>query len=228
MSDASFDLALALECVDPSWTPLFDSQRHELETLFVELEKRRAVESLAPVVTNIFRVFETPLEDLRVLILGQDPYPTPGIAIGRAFAVDSTVSMPASLRNIEKELHRSFTTDFSLDPTLQSWVDQGVFLLNTALTIDTSQSQFGHFDLWESFTQATLNFISQNSSDLVWLLWGKEAAKYASFADSSLTIKTSHPSPLSAYRGFSGSDIFVECNAKLVDNGYLAIEWLTR
>jgi uracil-DNA glycosylase len=226
MSGASSNLSQALSCVDSSWSPLFEDQLEHLNSLFANLDTQLEIGSLAPPIESVFRVFETPVHEIRVLILGQDPYPTPDVATGRAFATCGGTKPPASFRNIEVELQTSLVSDRKLDSTLETWADQGVFLLNTALTIDLSQPRKGHFRFWEMFTIATLDFISQNSPQHVWLLWGTKAGAYEQYAGHNIVLKTTHPSPLSAYRGFSGSNIFVSCNEELQQLGLKPIDWL--
>lgn len=226
MSDASFDLEQALQCVDSSWNSFFASQAPELNMIFDTLRNMESPVQLTPGALDVFRAFEISARDVRVVVLGQDPYPTPGLAIGRAFAISHDAKMPASLKNIEKELQRSLGTNSPLDQTLRSWSEQGVFLLNTALTLNLSTKNQGHFAVWDRFICAALKFLSAQPQTQVWMLWGSKAAKYAEFAGAHEVLTTSHPSPLSSYRGFSGSDIFVKCNTILQNLGSQPIRWL--
>ncbi|MEY3278310.1 MAG: hypothetical protein RLZZ426_796 [Actinomycetota bacterium] len=228
MSDASSNLAVAKSAVHPEWLPFFSLHESLLLQIFESLSSKFSVEVITPTLPNIFRAFELPVSQIRVVIVGQDPYPTPGVAIGRAFAVSDLSPMPPSLRNIQIELQRELSCDLTLDKTLQQWAEQGVFLLNTSLTFDVSKQNVGHFHLWEAFTREVLMHISQTASPHVWMLWGNNAQELQRQAGSVAVLKTSHPSPLSAYRGFLGSNIFIECNEKLRQLNLPEIEWLKK
>ena len=171
----------------------------------------------------IFKAFEIPIESIKVVILGQDPYPTPEHAMGLAFSVPSDVKkFPPTLKNIFKELSENvgvITSTGNLYP-LQN---RGVFLLNRVLTTTPHLSQ-AHANIgWEIFTEAVVKFLSQRP--VVFILWGKSAQELAPLIDTSKLIIGVHPSPLSAYRGFFGSKPFSEANAKLIKLGVSAIDW---
>jgi uracil-DNA glycosylase len=171
----------------------------------------------------IFKAFEIPIESIKVVILGQDPYPTPEHAMGLAFSVPSDVKkFPPTLKNIFKELSEDvgvITSTGNLYP-LQN---RGVFLLNRVLTTTPHLSQ-AHANIgWEIFTEAVIKFLSQRP--VVFILWGKSAQELAPLIDTSKLIIGVHPSPLSAYRGFFGSKPFSEANAKLIKLGVSAIDW---
>jgi uracil-DNA glycosylase len=164
---------------DSSWHPIINLLYQEpLKTLS---EKILPNISYQPEAKNIFRIFSMPVTDIKVVILGQDPYPTPGNAIGRAFAVSEFRNMPVSLRNIEKEIFNSVgnNLDFTGDrhwKTLQSWEDQGVFLLNSALTVETGKAG-SHLKYWKDFTFRVISHIS-TTNPCIWILWGKKAQAF--------------------------------------------------
>lgn len=171
----------------------------------------------------IFKAFEIPIESIKVVILGQDPYPTPEHAMGLAFSVPSGVKKyPPTLKNIFKELFE----DVGVSPSngnLSLLQNRGVFLLNRVLTTTPHLSQ-AHANIgWGIFTQAVVKFLSQRP--VVFILWGKSAQELAPLIDTSKLIVGVHPSPLSAYRGFFGSKPFSETNAKLAKLGVSAIDW---
>jgi uracil-DNA glycosylase len=163
-----------------------------------------------------------------VVILGQDPYHGPGQAMGLSFSVPPGVAIPPSLRNIFKEV----CSDLSCGGTpangdLTPWADQGVLLLNSVLTVspDKPASHAGHG--WERFTDKAIQILAEQRHDLVFMLWGAYAQRKAEMIDSEkhLLIKSSHPSPLSASRGFLGSRPFTRANAWMVENGEETVDW---
>ncbi len=169
----------------------------------------------------------TPLEQVKVVILGQDPYPTPGHAHGLCFSVLPDVRpIPKSLTNIYKELK----DDLGISNThgnLQSWANQGVLLLNSVLTVVAGQANAHQGKGWEAFTDKIISVVNEQPQPVVFVLWGAYAQKKGTFIDSSrhLIIRSSHPSPLSAYRGFSGSKPFSKINAFLEENALTPIDW---
>ncbi|HED33329.1 MAG TPA: uracil-DNA glycosylase [Gammaproteobacteria bacterium] len=169
----------------------------------------------------------TPLEQVKVVILGQDPYPTPGHAHGLCFSVLPDVRpIPKSLINIYKELKE----DLGISNThgnLQNWADQGVLLLNSVLTVVSGQANAHQGKGWEIFTDKVISVVNQQPQPVVFVLWGAYAQKKGAFIDSNrhLIIRSSHPSPLSAYRGFSGSKPFSKINAFLKKNALTPIDW---
>ena len=171
----------------------------------------------------IFKAFEIPIESIKVVILGQDPYPTPEHAMGLAFSVPSDVKkFPPTLKNIFKEL----SEDVGVIPStgnLSLLQNRGVFLLNRVLTTTPHLSQAHAIIGWEIFTEAVIKFLSQRP--VVFILWGKSARELAPLIPAENLIIGVHPSPLSAYRGFFGSKPFSEANAKLIKLGVSAIDW---
>lgn len=177
-------------------------------------------------VFNAFRATE--FDKVKVVILGQDPYHGPGQAHGLAFSVRPDISLPPSLINIYKELADDIP-NFRMPQhgCLQHWADQGVFLLNTVLTVRAHQAH-SHATLgWETFTDAVIRALATHRQHLVFILWGSHAQKKGAFIDRNrhLVITSPHPSPLSAYRGFFGSRPFSRTNQYLAEHGIAPIDW---
>ena len=178
--------------------------------------------------SNIFNAFnKTPLDKVKVVILGQDPYHGPNQAHGLSFSVQKGIPFPPSLQNIFKELQRDTGTSYPSHGDLSSWAQQGVFLLNASLTVRAaepmSHSQIG----WAIFTDAVIRTISKGCPKVVFMLWGKFAQEKQTLIDSSkhLILKAPHPSPLSAHQGFVGCGHFSDCNHFLAKNGIDPINW---
>ncbi len=169
----------------------------------------------------------TPLDKVRVVILGQDPYHGEGQAHGLCFSVPKGVRPPPSLVNIFKEMG----TDLGLSPPghgcLESWASQGVLLLNSVLTVESAQAASHQGKGWERFTDAIIRKVNEKDRPVIFILWGSYAQKKAAFVDTSrhLVLKSVHPSPLSAYNGFFGSRPFSQANTFLETHGQPPIEW---
>ena len=199
------------------------------ETLQPFLDQEYATHTVYPVRENIFRALElTPLSDVKAVILGQDPYHEPGQAQGLAFSVPEGTPLPPSLRNIYEELDAEFGCGIPKSGNLESWARQGVLLLNTVLTVRAHEanSHAGHG--WETFTDAVLMELNRQNRPIVFLLWGGHARKKAALLDNPghLILKTSHPSPLSVYRGFRGCGHFRACNEFLIANDLDPVRWV--
>ena len=182
-------------------------------------------EDTIPNISNIFRAFEIPIAQIKVVIIGQDPYPNPEHAMGLSFSVPREVSkLPPTLRNIFKELETDLgITNESGD--LSPWHEQGVFLLNRVLTTKSGISQ-GHKDLgWQEFTNEVIKVLADKK--IVFILWGESAGELAKYIDPAKTIRSPHPSPLSSYRGFFGSKPFSKANELLINFGFSEIDWRT-
>ena len=193
---------------------------------FVDGERRRHVVLPAPEQT--FRALElTAPEHARVLILGQDPYPTPGHAHGLAFSVPSGVRPPASLRNIFTELQTDLGVPAPVTGCLEPWARQGVLLLNTALTVRAGASNSHAGRGWERLTDAVIRVLADKRTRVVFVLWGAHAQRKAALVDGGrhAILTAPHPSPLSAHRGFFGSRPFSRINAELVAGGQAPIDW---
>ena len=179
---------------------------------------------VAPPYENILAAYQIPPSKIRVAIFGQDPYPTPGYAHGLAFSVTSTTQpLPASLRNIFKELESDCGVKPASNGNLQRWVDQGVFLLNQILTTRPTQSLAHENFGWQEFTAASAKVVGESGA--IGIFWGSKAQHLAQYFDPELSIYSPHPSPLSAYRGFFGSKPFSQANEKLLQKGLPAISW---
>ncbi len=170
---------------------------------------------------------QTPLKSVKVLILGQDPYHNDGQAHGLAFSVQKNVPIPPSLVNIYQELKADMGCSIPTHGNLIKWTEQGVLLLNTVLTV-RAHSAHSHRNIgWETFTDAVIAAVNQIDRPVVILLWGKPAQRKRVLLDNPkhLILETSHPSPLSAYRGFSGCRHFSKTNQFLVEHGVTPIDW---
>lgn len=189
------------------------------EQVFVGLE-------IFPKSEDIFRAFSFfPFSDLRVVIIGQDPYINSGEANGMCFSVNTGCKMPPSLRNVFKELQRCYGK-VRTDTDLTDWARQGVLLLNTALTVREHKSA-SHSKIWRSFTNDLIEYIGKKSQGVVFMLWGLHAQSYKDKIDhnKNLVLQHSHPSPL-ARVPFTGNNHFVLCNNYLTSCGYRSIEWV--
>lgn len=179
-----------------------------------------------PPPTRVLRALATPMAEVKVLIVGQDPYPTPGHSVGLAFAVDrKTRPLPRSLTNIYKELN----TDLGIPPAahgdLSAWAGQGVLLLNRVLTVAPGAAGSHRRRGWEEVTEAVITALAARRKPLVSVLWGKDAQRLAPLLEGTAVIESAHPSPLSASRGFFGSRPFSRTNDLLTAQGALPVDW---
>ena len=196
----------------------------EYRPLVNKIDSRIDKNDVTPGYGDIFAAYQLPPSQIKVAIFGQDPYPTPGYAHGLAFSVSpSTQPLPASLRNIFKELESDCGVKVASNGDLHRWGNQGVFLLNQVLTTKPKQS-LAHEDFgWQEFTQATAQVVGESGA--IGIFWGSKAQKFAQYFDPALSISSPHPSPLSAYRGFFGSAPFSKTNAILRAQGKSEINW---
>ena len=206
-----------------SWEEIFNNypKIDELNNMIKEIDEQRLTKTIYPPKEQVFRVFDLPLEDIKVVILGQDPYHNPDQACGLSFSVNDGVPLPKSLINIYKELHDDLGIKPAKTGNLESWFKQGVFLLNAVLTVEKN-SPASHSKLgWENFTDYIIENISEKNENVVFVLWGTYARSKNKLIDSSKhkIIESAHPSPLSAYRGFFGSKVFSQINSYLAENG---------
>ena len=205
-----------------SWEEIFNNypKIDELNNMIKEIDEQRLTKTIYPPKEQVFRVFDLPLKDIKVVILGQDPYHNPGQACGLSFSVNDGVPLPKSLINIYKELHDDLGIKPAKTGNLESWFKQGVFLLNAVLTVEknspASHSKMG----WENFTDYIIENISEKNENVVFVLWGTYARSKNKLIDPSKhkIIESAHPSPLSAYRGFFGSKVFSQINSYLAEN----------
>ena len=205
-----------------SWEEIFNNypKIDELNNMIKEIDEQRLTRTIYPPKEQVFRVFDLPLKDIKVVILGQDPYHNPDQACGLSFSVNDGVPLPKSLINIYKELHDDLGIKPAKTGNLESWFKQGVFLLNAVLTVEknspASHSKIG----WENFTDYIIENISEKNENVVFVLWGAYARSKNKLIDPSKhkIIESAHPSPLSAYRGFFGSKVFSQINNYLAEN----------
>jgi uracil-DNA glycosylase len=195
-------------------------------TEFVKKEYQEQV--IYPKGKEIFNAFgHCPIENLKVVILGQDPYHGPGQAHGLSFSVREGVAFPPSLLNIFKEINRDLDQSMPSNGDLTRWADQGVLLLNATLTVRAHQAGSHQQKGWELFTDAVIQQIAKEKNNVVFMLWGAYAQKKAEFISDNnhLKLKAPHPSPLSAHRGFLGCGHFSKANEYLREKGLEEIRW---
>lgn len=211
------------EALDPEF------QKPYWADLCQKLETEAATESVFPPAEDVFAALKhTPLNNVRVVVIGQDPYHGAGQAHGLCFSVRPGVKIPPSLTNIYKELSTEFETETPSDGNLLHWADQGVLMLNNVLTVRAhsagSHSGWG----WEQFTDAIVSFVNNRLEGVVFLLWGSKARSKCSGIDTEKhhVLCSPHPSPLSAYRGFFGNGHFKETNRLLEQRGTTPIDWI--
>ena len=192
------------------------------------LDEEEKSQTILPPKQARFNAYDlTPFDDVKVIILGQDPYHGVDQAHGLSFSVEGDQTLPPSLKNIYKELVDDIGCTMPQSGDLTSWAKQGVFLLNAVLSVRNSQAGSHRLQGWELFTDATIKLLSDEREHLVFVLWGKPAQQKEKIIDASkhLVLKAPHPSPLSSYRGFFGSKPFSKSNAYLQGHGITPIEW---
>ena len=204
----------------------FSKSYFEELTSFVRGEYDSGV--VYPAGRNIFRAFDCcPFDNIKVVIIGQDPYHGPGQANGLCFSVGEGVPFPPSLRNILQEVHADVGAPIPSSGELERWAEQGVLLLNAVLTVRAHEAASHAGRGWERFTDAVVKAIAERKEGVVYMLWGSYAQKKGAIADPSknLILKAVHPSPLSAYRGFFGCKHFSAANDYLASVGKTPIRW---
>ena len=212
-----------------SWKDFLDSEfdKPYFKELagFLHSEYERKV--IFPPKKLVFSAFTTDLFKVKVVILGQDPYHTPGAAEGLAFSVPSSQPMPPSLINIYKEIDADIGHHANPSGSLRGWQEQGVLLLNTVLTVEAHKAGSHRGKGWEIFTTAVIEHLNRERDGLVFMLWGRDARNKKSLIDSSrhLILEAAHPSPLSAHNGFFGCKHFSKCNQYLETHGKEPILW---
>ena len=211
------------------WQEIFHNikEQHDFSEMEAFLEEAYQNTTVYPARENVYQAFDlTPLDNVKVVILGQDPYHGPNQAHGLAFSVQPDAKFPPSLRNIYKELESDIGCKRT-SPHLQDWAKEGVLLLNTVLTVEAHKAHSHKNIGWEIFTNEIINSISRELEDVVFILWGKPAQEKIKLIDTERhhIIKSVHPSPLSAHRGFFGSKPFSETNQFLKSKGKEPINW---
>lgn len=208
---------LSGEFKKPYYKKLYETVKHEYET-----------REIFPAPDDIFNAFAfTPLEKVKVVILGQDPYHNNGQAHGLSFSVKPDIDIPPSLVNIYQELHDDLGCYIPNNGYLEKWAKQGVLMLNTVLTVRAHQANSHQGKGWEQFTDAVIEAVNAQDRPIVFLLWGRPAQQKASMLTNPrhLILKAPHPSPLSAYRGFFGCRHFSQTNEFLKAHGVEPIDW---
>lgn len=219
-----------VEPLDPGWERALASQQEQFARVREELTRRRSAgEQILPPAQDVLRAFRQPFDAVKVLIIGQDPYPTPGHAMGMSFAVAPEVRpIPRSLRNIFTELHDDLGVPVSAHGDLRPWARQGVLMLNRVLTV-TAGAPASHRGIgWEQITETAVRALVERGTPLVSVLWGADARRLAPLLDAgdhTRVLTSPHPSPLSASRGFFGSAPFSRANAALEELGASPVEW---
>lgn len=216
--------------LESSWKKLlqeeFDKPYFKALSEYVHKEYKNG--AVYPPAKLIFNALDSlPIDKVKVVILGQDPYHGPGQAHGLSFSVPDGISLPPSLQNIYKELQSDLGVSRSSSGNLESWVNEGVLLLNATLTVRAHQAGSHQNKGWEQFTDAIIHQLAESKENLVFILWGAYAQRKGAFINTTkhLVIKSAHPSPLSAYNGFFGSRPFSKTNEYLVAHGAKPISW---
>ncbi len=216
--------------IHPSWLTALSEEFHQeyfqLLTAFVKSEYQS--HTVYPPGKEIFQAFELcPFDQVKLVVLGQDPYHGPGQANGLCFAVNAGISLPPSLQNIYKEIQSDLGCDIPQSGDLSGWAKQGVLLLNATLTVRANQAGSHQKKGWELFTDAVVKTLSDQKQNLVFLLWGKYAQEKGKIIDRSkhCVLSAAHPSPFSAYHGFFGCRHFSQANQYLSDHQIKPIDW---
>ncbi len=216
--------------MESSWKTVLkeEFEKPYFENLVNFIKNEYQTQTIYPPGSKIFAAFEkTPFENVKVVIIGQDPYHGPGQAHGLSFSVPEGIMQPPSLKNIFKELNSDLNIPVTCSGNLERWAEQGVLLLNETLTVRASQAGSHQNKGWELFTDAVIQKLSDEKENLVFILWGAYAQKKGSVIDPKKhhIIKSAHPSPLSAYNGFLGSKPFSKTNDYLKSMGKSEINW---
>lgn len=229
---SEIDLSMGQIKLDPSWLTHLKAefeQPYMLQLKQFLAEEKQAGKTILPKPSEWFNALNsTPFDQVKVVILGQDPYPTPGHAHGLSFSVLPNVSpLPKSLQNINKELVTDLNLHNQHTGYLLPWAQQGVLLLNAVLTVEAGQTHAHQNKGWEKFTDRVIQILNQEKQHLVFILWGAYAQKKSAFIDRQrhLILQSPHPSPLSAHRGFFGSRPFSQANDYLAQHQITPINW---
>jgi len=219
--------------IDSSWKTVLAEEF--TKNYFTELRNKVRIEYKSNVIyphpTKIFNAFSlTPFNKVKVVVIGQDPYHGENQAHGLSFSVENSVKIPPSLNNIFKELKSDLKINVPKSGNLSSWAEQGVLMLNSVLTVRSGVANSHKNIGWEIFTENVISVISSQLSNIVFILWGKQAQEKIKIIDTKkhLILKSAHPSPLSAYKGFFGCKHFSKCNSYLKKNNKKEIDWSLR
>ncbi len=212
-----------------SWKEFLDSEftKPYFQELSKFLHEAYETKTIFPAKPQVFSAFTTDLNEVKVVILGQDPYHTPGAAHGLAFSVPNSQPIPPSLVNIYKEIDAEFGGHALETGNLRPWQEQGVLLLNNVLTVEAHRAGSHRGKGWEQFTEAVVKHLNERCDHLVFLLWGRDARSKSGWIDQDrhLVLESPHPSPLSAHAGFFGNGHFRKANEFLSQHGMAEIEW---
>ncbi len=216
--------------IEESWAKVLSEEftKDYFKQLIEFVKQEYSSHTIYPKGKDIFRAFDAcPFEEVKVVILGQDPYHGPGQANGLCFSVHEGIPFPPSLVNIFKEIKNDLGRDIPPNGSLERWANQGVLLLNATLTVRAHEAGSHQKKGWEMFTDAVISQLAESRKDIVYILWGSYAQKKAAIVDPSenLVLKSVHPSPLSAHRGFFGGNHFSTANEYLESKGQKAIDW---
>ncbi|MDK8781643.1 uracil-DNA glycosylase [Actinotignum timonense] len=214
------------EIISPDWARALAPVEpiiHEMGTFL--REENAAGRGYLPAGKNVLRAFTYPLDSVKVLIVGQDPYPTPGNAVGLSFSVAPNVAPPRSLVNIFRELHDDVGAPLPSSGDLTPWCEQGVMLLNRVLTVTPNNANSHRGRGWEKVTDHAIRTLAARGKPLVAILWGRNAQELRPLLGNTPVIASPHPSPLSASRGFFGSKPFSRANALLAEQGTSPVDW---
>ena len=218
------------EKLNNDWDEFLEKEYERLyyQKLDVFIEKEYKEKTIYPPKKDIFNAFKfTQLSKVKVVILGQDPYHEPGQAHGLAFSTPEGNPIPRSLSNIFKEIHEEYAFDIPESGCLEKWAKQGVFLLNTVLTVEEANANSHSKCGWQTFTDNVIKHLNKQDQPIVFMLWGKQAEKKKELLTNTnhLVLITSHPSPFSARRGFMGCNHFKLANKYLKENNIEEINW---
>ena len=227
MADRKREARPLTELVDPGWASALAPVADRIAAMGDFLRAETAAgRPYLPAGENVLRAFCYPFEGVRVLIVGQDPYPTPGHPIGLSFAVERGVRpIPRSLSNIYRELHDDVGITPATHGDLTAWADHGVMLLNRVLTVQAGSSGSHRGKGWEAVTEAAIAALVARGGPLVAILWGRDAATLAPVLGNTPIVRSAHPSPLSAHNGFFGSRPFSRANELLAEQGAPGVDW---
>ncbi|MQS09475.1 uracil-DNA glycosylase [Streptomyces alkaliphilus] len=215
------------ELVEPGWAKALEPVAGRIAAMGDFLRAEIAAgRTYLPAGENVLRAFQQPFDEVRVLIMGQDPYPTPGMPIGLSFAVSPTVRrLPGSLENIFRELGEDVGVPRPSNGDLTPWTAQGVLLLNRALTTAPGRPGAHRGKGWEKVTEQAIRALAARGGPLVAILWGRDARNLRPLLGPIPAVESAHPSPMSADRGFFGSRPFSRANAFLVEQGAEPVDW---